>query len=167
MKIRRRKVRAICCAIKHFPSKKLQERICYSCSVRLSIVMKDNVWWQHSSSLYEAAVMVVKRSMNSTKRTPFLSQNTVAIHILTEVCLNLFGLLGEWEFMRIALLFLHFRNWPMSHPLWQFCSKNLLLQHGSAEETLRQCPFAVFCDGQAASRENISHTVYGLTLTMV
>ena len=49
-------------------------------------------------TLYEAAVMVMPQSVNSTKRTPFPSQNTIAKQLLMEkVCLNFFGLFGEWE----------------------------------------------------------------------
>jgi hypothetical protein len=33
--------------------------------------------------------------MNSTISTPFLSQKTVAIGFLADVCLNFFGLFGE------------------------------------------------------------------------
>jgi hypothetical protein len=33
--------------------------------------------------------------MNSTVSTPFLSQKTVAIGFLADVCLNFFGLVGE------------------------------------------------------------------------
>ena len=38
--------------IKHFLSKALQEPLCCSCSIQLSIVLKkNNTWGQHSSSL--------------------------------------------------------------------------------------------------------------------
>lgn len=75
----------------------------YVAAAMCDIVM-NNARQQHSSSfvlnylskmftLYEAAVMVVPCSMNSTTRIPFWSQNILAIHFLVEnVHLNFTGL---------------------------------------------------------------------------
>jgi hypothetical protein len=48
-----------------------------------------------SISQYTCDVIVVPCCMNYTISTPFLSQNTVAISLLAEVCLNFLGLFGE------------------------------------------------------------------------
>jgi hypothetical protein len=46
-------------------------------------------------SQYTCDVIVVSRYMNSIISTPFLSQNTIVISFLADVCLNFFGLFDE------------------------------------------------------------------------
>jgi hypothetical protein len=55
---------------------------------------------------YASDVIVVPYFMNSTIRTPFLSQKTVVICFLADnVCLNFFGFFGEWVHPLLWLLF--------------------------------------------------------------
>ena len=64
--------------IKHFPSKTLQEPLCFNCSTRPSIIMKKyNTWGQHSSSL------VLNKGNRITARTVPLAGYYIVLGMFT------------------------------------------------------------------------------------
>jgi hypothetical protein len=114
---------------------------------------------------YTSDAIVVPCCMNFTISTPFLSQKTVAISFLADVCLNFFGLFGELcaSTALTTLWFQHSQMKPRLHHLLLVRCDWEINRHlcGIALRKTKPKPFSAFCAHPWAFWEAISREICG------
>jgi hypothetical protein len=102
------RIRAVRRVVKQIPTEMLQQCSSVSSCMWTCVIMEKHYTGCQRSCFhsewpykvfnifqYTYKITVFTCCLNSTISTPFLSQKTVAISFLADVCLNIFGLFGE------------------------------------------------------------------------